>query len=437
MVPLVNSEGELVGIAGTLHPAVINPRVLNLPVVGAFAGRLSYELEESMRMERRQERNKRIRSQERVESLGMLAGRIAHDFNNMLAGIMGNADLLRSFSVVSNDSEATEILEDILNATGFGAELCERLMAYELGSPFEPKIFDLQEEVLSAVQIVQPTMGTGIDLKVALEGESYRMKGDPIQVRQVLLNLLSNASDAVSMHGEVRLSGHTRTVGLDSDLKVSHGEVGPGNFVVLTVTDNGVGMSADTASRIFDPFFSTKKSGHGLGLSGSLATVRNHSGAVHVESELGQGTKVSLILPLITEASQGESAGVPDRKPKERSLVLVVDDDPLVRGQHERFLRRMGLQVVSAVSAADALEIHERYQDDLALVVMDQGLPDMDGDDVLEQIRIVNPSIRCLISSGKPLSVPDTVSIIKPYSFRQFVSSVQQAMGLQTADELV
>ena len=97
----------------------------------------------------------------------------------------------------------------------------------------------------------------------------------------------------------------------------------------------------------------------------------------------------------------------------------------------------MGLQVVSAVSAADALEIHERYQDDLALVVMDQGLPDMDGDDVLEQIRIVNPSIRCLISSGKPLSVPDTVSIIKPYSFRQFVSSVQQAMGLQTADELV
>ncbi len=338
---------------------------------------------------------------QKMESLGRLAGGVAHDFNNLLTVILSYADLLRDTAVElpvhPASEELAQGLAEIESAGQRASSLTRQLLTFARRQVVDPRLTDLNELVEAAVPLVRHLAGPSVTVQVETRATQAVARVDPTQVEQVLLNLASNARDAMPAGGQLRLC--TETV----RGPVAGTDVPAGLFVAVSVADAGVGIPPEIRGQVFDPFFSTKPKGQGtgLGLSTAFGVVTQFGGYMHLQSQVGQGTTVTCYFPVVA-AGTGAHAAAPVGSGATRGteLVLVVEDEPMVRDVARATLERQGYDVRTANNGVEGLQTAQHLGDRLAIVVTDVVMPQMGGWEMAERLRRDRPDVKILFTSG-------------------------------------
>jgi PAS domain S-box-containing protein len=335
---------------------------------------------------------------QRMESIGTLAGGIAHDLNNVLGPIIMSLDLLR---MQFPDHSSQNLLALISSSAHRGADMVRQVLSFARGVEGQRLEVQIKHLIRDIEKIVNDTFLKHIEVRAIVPHDLWTVLGDPTQIHQVLLNLCVNARDAMPESGTLTLSAEN--VALDEHYASLAKEARPGPYVVLQVEDSGTGMPPEVAERIFDPFFTTKEvgKGTGLGLSTSLAIIKSHGGFIRVYSEVGKGTKFKIYLPAQTEASASMAEEQIAEMPRGNGeLVLVVDDESVVRQITQQTLEAFGYRVVLAVEGADALAIYAARREEISVVLTDMMMPVMDGPATIQVLTRLNPDIRIIAASG-------------------------------------
>jgi len=335
---------------------------------------------------------------QKLESLGVLAGGIAHDFNNLLVAILGNASL--ALLDIPEDSPARQSVADIEIASQRAGELARQMLACSGRSRFQIEPIELAELVRELMTLLQVSIGKSVVIKLDLAGEPIVVDGDAAQIRQVVMNLVINAADAIGDRSGV-VTIRVRHLRADAAyLADAHPDTAleAGSYAALEVSDTGAGMDAATQARIFDPFFTTKFAGRGLGLAAVLGIVRGHGGALRIYSELGHGSTFRIVLPL--SASSPLLAPESERAWTGRGRILVVDDDAMVRTVARRLLESFGLTVVEATGGAEAIERFLDDPDAFDTILLDLTMPDVGGPEVFRAVRAIRPGLPVVLMSG-------------------------------------
>ncbi len=376
------------------------------PVIGdagALVGfvHVASNITERKKMEAdRREFETRLHQTQRLESLGVLAGGIAHDFNNILMAIMGYADLARD--ELSPLSPARESFTEIVLASKRAADLCGQMLAYAGKGRVERCNMSLGDLVEETLHMLKTCISKKAILNLNLEKVLPRMHGDPAQIRQILMNLVINASEAIGERsGVIALS----TGAMDcSEQHFANGYIvapdKPGTYVYLEVSDMGCGMDKETIQRIFEPFFTTKFTGRGLGLAALLGIVKAHEGALLVYSEPGKGTTFKVLFPAIDVVEERESGHDANRDWHGSGTVLLVDDEESVRAISSKLLQRLGLEVMTAEDGWQAVNMYRERKDNISLVLLDLTMPRMNGEEAFRELRQINPNVRVILASG-------------------------------------
>jgi two-component system cell cycle sensor histidine kinase/response regulator CckA len=338
------------------------------------------------------------RQSQKVESIGQLAGGIAHDFNNLLTAIHGYCEF------VSNDlgpeSPQQTDLAEIRRASDRASALTRQLLAFGRRQILEPRVFDLRESLRSIESMLRRLIGEDLKVVFRTTDDTARVKADPGQVEQVIVNLALNARDAMPQGGSLTLE--VMTVELDQSYARQHASVRPGRYVMLSVSDTGVGMDAATQARIFEPFFTTKAPGRGtgLGLSTVYGIVKQSGGNIWVDSESGHGSTFKVYLPRVEDAVDQVTSPPAPAVLTGSETILVVEDEPGVRQLASRVLERCGYRVLVAATPNEALVLAQRYGDPIHLLMTDVVLPEMSGRSLASQMTTSRPAMRVMYMSG-------------------------------------
>jgi two-component system cell cycle sensor histidine kinase/response regulator CckA len=387
--------------------------------------------------EQRGELQSRLREAERLQSLGMLAAGVAHDFNNLLVGVVGNAEvLLRTPDLPDawRDSLA------MIRRTGQDAsELTRQLLVFAGQGRMEKTALDLSEIISGCLELLRPRFGSDIRVNLQLANELAPISADRSQLQRVLINLLTNAVEAMEGHGVIEVGARAEWLDAGMLAQFFHAETAQsGAYMVLHVADTGRGIDPASASRIFEPFYSTKFTGRGLGLATVLGIVQSHNGAIRVSSRPGHGTRFEIALPQGFEGAKMLAvAPRVEHAPKEwqaSGSVLLIDDDEHVRRVVAQLLAAIGLEVTSAPGGESGLAIYERHAGAFDLVVLDWLMPGMSGEAVLTELRRRDPALHVILMSGYSadrLSSPDGhITVLqKPMTFDQLQDAVRTAMN--------
>jgi two-component system, cell cycle sensor histidine kinase and response regulator CckA len=367
---------------------------------GAVAG--VHDITDRLRaQEEREMLERKLLETQKLESLGVLAGGIAHDFNNILTGILGSASLARVH--LPPHARAEEQIAQIEVSARRAADLCRQMLAYAGKGQFLVQLLDLSELVRETMQLLDLSISRKASVRYDLAPGLPVASLDATQVRQVLMNLVLNASEALGdQPGAITLATGAQIV--DAEYRQSagiEGDLPDGDYVFLEVSDNGSGMSREMIERIFDPFFTTKFTGRGLGLSAVLGIVRGHKGAIKVYSEVGKGTTFKLLFPSVQgepAAKRAEAGG--DADWRGRGTVLVIDDETTVRGVTERILHVLGFESLSARDGAQGVEMVRQRGESLVAVLLDLTMPNMDGETAFREIAALRPGLPVVLMSG-------------------------------------
>ncbi len=376
--PLLDTQGEVYGVCG-----------------------ISTDITERMRVadEQRQFEAK-LQAAQKLESLGVLARGIAHDFNNLLVGIMGSADL--ALNTKNLEPELREDLDDILSAAEAAAGLCRQLLAYSGRGQLQLEPVDTSALVQRITRLIDVSTKNA-RLNCDFAAELPVIEADATQVTQVLMNLLTNASEAIEgPSGNIWL--RTRSLSLDGgrlEHQVVGNELEAGSYICIEVEDDGVGMDQETQERLFEPFYTTRFTGRGLGLAAVAGIIRGHKGAMTLQSTLGEGTCFRAYFPIPKQRLQvhATSAANADEFASGRK-VLVVDDEAFVRKVAQRVLKRAGFEVLLAEDGATAVELFRQHASAIQLVLLDLTMPDMDGEQTFKALRAIDPQVNVVLSSG-------------------------------------
>lgn len=349
------------------------------------------------------ERNKlqaQILRAQRMESIGTLAGGIAHDLNNVLAPILLAVGMLRRQIAGQKEQHMLDMLEQ--NAQR-GAELVRQVLTFARGAESDRTEVNLTQSISELERLIRDTFDRRIRVTTTVDPDIWPVMGDPTQIHQILLNLCVNARDAMPQGGHLELEAHNRLI--DEQYASMNPQAEPGRYVQLTVADSGMGIPPNIRERIFDPFFTTKDVGQGtgLGLSTVQALVKSHGGFVTLYSEEGQGTVFHIYLP----AADTDAAAPPhpldaDLVHGQNQLILVVDDESAVRTVVQQTLENFGYRVITAEEGATALSLYVQHAAEVALVLTDMMMPIMDGYAFIQALRKVNPDVKVISASGLP-----------------------------------
>ena len=340
-----------------------------------------------------------LRQSQKMEAIGHLAGGVAHDFNNMLTAIIGNCELIRLKSVP--DSAVMGFVEQILSVSDKAARLTHSLLAFSRKQFLRIEGLDVNDCVRGVDKLLSRVIGEHINFRVALTAARLPVMADRGQMEQVLVNLATNARDAMPQGGELLIE--TRRADLDALSAKVHGLENPGLYAIIQVSDTGCGMDEATREKIFDPFFTTKEvgKGTGLGLAMVFGTIRQHGGYIDVYSEIGSGTVFKIYLPLARDAGSGDDEPFPEAiAPRGGETVLVVEDNDDVRKSTARILEEFGYTVIEAAGGDEAVARFGEHRDDVSLVILDVIMPKMNGKEVYDAVRRLKPGIRALFISG-------------------------------------
>jgi len=351
---------------------------------------------------------------QKMEAVGQLTGGIAHDFNNLLTGIVGSLDLLQTRLDQGRTDNVARYINAAMTSANRAAALTHRLLAFARRQPLIPKSVDVNQLVVSLEDLLRRTIGETIDLEIAASDDLWCTLCDPNQLESALLNLAINARDAMPDGGKLTITtANARLDGMTADTPA----LSPGDYICIGVTDSGTGMSAEVAARAFDPFFTTKPIGQGtgLGLSMIYRFARQSNGHVTIDSKLGQGTSVKLYLPRHhgDVAAEHASAVRAAEHAATGETVLVVEDEPVVRGVIMEMLGEQGYRTLEAVDGPSGLRML-RTNERIDLLVTDVGLPGMNGRQLADQARETRPDLKILFITGYAESVAIADGFLQP-----------------------
>ena len=349
----------------------------------------------------RQRVERKLQEAQKLESLGVLAGGIAHDFNNLLTGVLGNASLVRMD--LPESSPLHPCLGQIEEAAQRAADLCKQMLAYAGKGRFVIQQVDLSTLVRETTHLLESSIGKGAVLQFHLADDLPAVSADATQLRQIVMNLVLNASEAIgSRSGTVRIAtGLVQANRADLAGTLAAPDLPEGDYVFLEVGDNGRGMTPETRAKIFDPFFTTKFTGRGLGLAAVLGIVRGHKGSLKVTSAPDQGTTFRILLPCA--GAQTKAPPAPDSATglwRGTGTVLVVDDEAAVRITAGRMLEAMGFRVLLAENGLEAVECFREEEANIRAVLLDLTMPHLDGEGTFRELRQLRPDVRVLLMSG-------------------------------------
>lgn len=365
-----------------------------------------------------------------MESIGTLAGGIAHDLNNILSPIMMSVDMLR---LNENDAETSRWLGMIKENAERGTALIKQVLTFARGMTGERVRIQLKHIVKDLVAVLTETLPRSITVKYETPADLWVIFADPTQIHQVLMNVCINARDAMPMGGTLTIKASN--VFVDENYARMNIDADTGSFVRLTVSDTGTGMTLDLLQRIFDPFFTTKEvgKGTGLGLATTMTIVKSHDGFINVYSEPSKGTRFSIYFPAFETQNESAASDLKNEIPTGNGeLILVVDDEKNIREVTVATLKRFGYDAVAAVDGTDALATYSQQHDQIALVLTDIAMPYMDGASLIRALRKMKPGIKIvamsgLISDGKSaelveLHIENVLS--KPFTAEKLLTTV-------------
>lgn len=393
---------------------------------------------EKMRMDQK------MQEAQKLESLGVLAGGIAHDFNNLLTSILGNVNLAQM--ELPSMSSLHAYLEDVEKASIRAADLCKQMLAYSGRGRFVIKRIDLSSLVEEMVQLLQVSISKTAVLKFNVSKGLPAIAADPTQIRQIVMNLVINASEAIGEKSGI-ISISTGLMRVDRDyLKETFlaPDIPEGDYVYIEVSDSGCGMDRATRDRIFDPFYTTKFTGRGLGLAAVLGIVRGHKGTLKVYSEPERGSTFKLLLPCDEGSAEDTSQGLPSlAKTRGEGLILVCDDEETVRATSARMLESAGYSTQIAADGKEGLDLFNKEPDKFRLVLLDLTMPHMDGVETFCELRRVRPDIRVVLMSG--YNEQEAVErftgkglagfVQKPFQIQTLLGKVKEALDAGKQDD--
>lgn len=413
-VPVFDDQGNIVGSLGILMDIT----------------------ERKQAEEERRRLQERMAQIERLESIGQLAGGVAHDFNNMLAVILMRTEM--ALLQLDATSPIRHHLLEIYKTAQRAADLTRQLLGFAQRQPIEPRPLDLNAAIAELLPMVRSLLGEAIELRWEPAPDLGLVYMDPAQVRQIVVNLCLNARDAITGRGQIAIT--TRNTVLDEAYAALHADVRPGVYSALTVSDTGHGMTPEVLKHIFEPFFTTKAVGRGVGLG--LATVygivqQNH-GHITVYSAPDIGTSIQIFLPTY----EGVLPPVSERlertqiSPGQGRTILLVEDEPAVLESMSEALRELGYHVLTAETSSAALRIAEQHPGRIDLLLSDVVMPEMDGPTLARRLRETRPTLRVLFASGysphliahRGLTTPDAHLLRKPFTMQELAGALQQAL---------
>jgi len=382
---------------------------------------------------------KRIEGQflraQRMESIGTLAGGIAHDLNNILAPIMMSIELLRENM---HDDESEKILRTIAISARRGADIVRQVLSFARGIEGQRVEIQPKHLVKDLSQIIRDTFPKDVRLDFFVPEDTWTILGDPTQVHQVMLNLCVNARDAMPNGGDLSIRVENRV--LDEHFAAMHIQAKPGRYVEIIVTDTGAGVPPENLDKIYEPFFTTKElnKGTGLGLSTVMAIVKSHNGLINVYSELGRGTVFHVYFPAMemsteTRQEQVEVASLPRGHSE---TVLLVDDEASIRSVTGQTLLAFGYKVITASDGAEALALYARHEKEISLVLTDMRMPVLAGTPMIQALLRINPSLKIIAASGLDSGGSLTTHsgpgvkafLIKPYTAETLLKTIRAAL---------
>ncbi|MFW6332401.1 MAG: response regulator [Thermodesulfobacteriota bacterium] len=437
-----NKQGHFIWVE-TTGKTIRNPQTDEIEEIIAVTRDIT---ERKLAQEERLRMEKHLQKVQRLESLGVLAGGIAHDFNNILMTMLGNIELVKD--TVSGDSTARNQLEETLNAGQRAAALIRQMLAFSGKGHFIVKPVDLNRLIESIFELIQAAVPGRVSLDLRLERPLAKIEADESQIRQILMNLILNAAESYEPDTEGAVTLSTGVADCDSaclsntesDIWLAYQRpFTAGRFVFLEVEDAGPGLDPETRKRLFEPFYSTKFQGRGLGLAAVLGIVRGHKGFVRIDSEPGGGTAVRVLFPALPETKIAEEPRpkppTPALAPTGKEVILLVDDEEPVRAMIRQMLERMGYSVISAGGGPEAVEIFREKAVEIDLVLCDLKMDDMSGLEVLHQLRRINRAVRVILSSG--YSEAELKSRYGEEGFAGFLQKPYRMQTLKTALENV
>jgi PAS domain S-box-containing protein len=391
---ITNHQGEIRWLQTVKRPIMSEDGTANQILGIATDITLRKKAEEALSRSEEQ-----LRQSQKMEAVGKLAGGVAHDFNNLLTAINGHSELcLRR--LLPEDPVYRKV-EQIKKAGDRAAALTRQLLAFSRKQMLQPEIIDLNTIVAEMSKMLQRLIGEDIDLMMGLTANLGKVKADPHQIGQVLMNLSVNARDAMPHGGKLTIE--TSNIQLSDEFAGNHLSVLPGRYVMLAVSDTGVGMDADTKARIFEPFFTTKEigKGTGLGLSTVYGIVKQSGGSIWVYSEIGHGTTFKIYLPYVEGDTENREIKVTSQElVKGTETILLVEDEDVVREMACEILQETGYRVLEAGDGQEALRLAEEFKGDIHLMLTDVVMPLMSGRQLAEQLTPKRPRMKVLYMSG-------------------------------------
>lgn len=385
---IVSSEGSEINISGTCSP-IRSREGKTLGSVLVFR-----DITQSKRMD------EQLHQARKMDVIGQLAGGVAHDFNNMLGGIIGNAELL-SFSIPV-DSSLRKYVDTIIKGAERAADLTRKLLAFSRKAMIVTTPLDIHEQIKSAISLLERSIDPRIKIITRLEASSRIVASDPTLIQNAFLNLAINSRDAMPEGGSITFA--TSNIMLEAEYCIKQPyRIDPGMYLEISVSDTGCGMTREVTSKIFEPFFTTKPVGQGtgLGLSAVYGTVKDHNGSINVYSEPGLGTVFKIYLPVdSTNPVSGEEKESGYETPEKNGCILVVDDEAIIRTTAHALLSAIGYDVIPASDGDEAIEAFLIDRERISAVLLDIVMPKMNGRDVYHKIREIDPDIPVIFSSG-------------------------------------
>lgn len=425
-----NGEVTLLGPAGKLYPTSLVIITHKTP-----QGRTDHLSMVARDLTEQKELEKRVHQAQTMDAIGRLAGGIAHDFNNLLTSIIGHCELLMT---ELEHEQNREDVREIKKAGERAATLTSRLLAFSRKRVQQPKNIDLNQEIGTLRDRIQEMAGDKIDIAFHLERDLRPIKTDPVQLKEIVISLTENACEAMPAGG--RLTIQTSSAELTREQAQRIGILGPGSYSVLSISDTGRGMDEKTKALIFEPFFSTKKEvkGTGLGLPTVYGIVKQSSGEIEVETELGRGTTVKVYFPAIAQQAALQPGPPAERRaPDESATILVVEDEPAVLALAARVLRSDGYTVLEAADGHEALQVQETYGRPVDLLITDVVMPRLGGPDLAARLRPACPELRVIYMSGYTdnpavrdvMADPRNPFLQKPFTPTELTRATRRTLG--------
>ncbi|MCP4020208.1 MAG: response regulator, partial [Desulfobacteraceae bacterium] len=376
----------------------------------------------------------RLSQAQKMEAVGTLVGGITHDFNNILQAISGYAEVL----MIKKDKDHPEYmnLSAMRRAIKRAGKLVQQLLIFSRKAQSQKKPLEINQEVKQAKNLLEKTIPKMIEIRTDLAKNLLQVHADPVQIEQVILNLGSNAADAMPQGGKIYIK--TSNVTIDHNNITDHAGTVMGNHILLSISDNGHGMDAETLDKIFEPFFTTKSPGKGtgLGLSSVYGIVQNHGGNILCNSEESKGTTFKIYLPAMSEKIEEEATKEEFEARGGNETVLVVDDEDEIRKMTSVAFNHFGYTYLEAANGEKALEIYKELSNEIDLVILDISMPGMGGYKCLQALLALNPAVKTLIASGysAEANIEDCLKlgakgyIAKPYQFNGLLAQVRKIL---------